>query len=43
MDYYLNELKAAPGVLKYIANGKLVLMGKGSGAYIKQAADFSYE
>ena len=43
MDYYLNELKAAPGVLKYITNGKLVLTGKGGGAYIKQAADFSYE
>ena len=33
MDYYLDELKAAPGVLKYIANGKLVLTGKGGGAY----------
>ena len=43
MDYYLDELKAAPGVLKYIANGKLVLTGKGGGAYIKQAADFLYE
>ena len=41
MDYYLDELKAAPGVLKYIVNGKLSLTGKGGGAHIKQAANFS--
>ena len=43
MDYYLDKLKAAPGMLKYIVNGKLILTGKGSSAHIKQAADFSYE
>ena len=43
-DYYLDKLKAAPGVLKYIMNSKLVLTGKDGSAqrYIKQAADFSY-
>ena len=41
MDYYLDELKAAPGVLKYIANGKLGLTGKGSSVHMKQAANFS--
>ena len=43
-DYYLNKLKAAPGVLKCIMNGKLVLAGKDSGVqrHIKQATDFSY-
>ena len=43
MDYYLNELKAAPGVLKYIGNGKLILTSKGGGVHIKQTANFSYE
>ena len=43
MDYYLDKLKAAPDVLKYIVNGKLVLAGNGGGAHIKQAADFPYE
>ena len=41
VDYYLDELKAAPGMLKYIVNGKLGLTGKGGGAHIKQAANFS--
>ena len=41
MDYYLDKLKAAPGVLKYIVNGKLGLTGKGGGVHIKQAANFS--
>ena len=43
MDYYLDELKAAPGVLKYIANSKLILASKGGSTHIKQVADFSYE
>ena len=43
MDYYLDKLKATPSVLKYITNDKLVLTSNGSGAHIKQAADFSYE
>ena len=43
VDYYLDELKAAPGVLRYITNGKLVLTGKGSCMHIKQVANFSYE
>ena len=43
-DYYLNKLKAAPSVLKYIMNGKLVLTNKDGGVqqHIKQAANFSY-
>ena len=36
-DYYLNELKAAPSVLKYIANSKLVLASKDGGAHIKSS------
>ena len=43
VDYYLDELTATRGVLKYITNGKLILAGKDGSAYIKQAADFSYE
>ena len=43
VDYYLDELKATPSVLKYIANSKLILVGKGGGTYIKQAANFSYK
>ena len=43
-DYYLDELKAAPGMLKYITNGKLVLAGKDGGMqrHINQATKFSY-
>ena len=41
MDYYLDELKAAPGMLKYIVNGKLGLTGKGGGTHMKQVANFS--
>ena len=36
-DYYLDELKAAPSVLKYIANGKLVLASKDGSAHIKSS------
>ena len=35
-NYYLDELSrlaAAPGMLKYIANGKLILAGKAGGAH----------
>ena len=35
-----DELEAAPGVLKYIVNGKLILAGKDSSTHIKQAAYF---
>ena len=35
-----DELEAAPGVLNYITNGKLVLASKDGGAHIKQAAYF---
>ena len=41
VDHYLDKLKATPNVLKYIVNGKLSLTGKGGGAHIKQAANFS--
>ena len=41
VDYYLDKLKATPSMLKYIANGKLGLISKGSGVYMKQAANFS--
>ena len=34
------ELEAAPGMLNYIANGKLVLTGKDGSAHLKQAAYF---
>ena len=36
-DYYLNELKAAPSVLKYITNGKLILTSKDGGTYIRSS------
>ena len=36
-DYYLDELKAAPSVLKYITNSKLVLASKDGGAHIKSS------
>ena len=41
MDYYLDKLKAALSMLKYIANRKLGLTSKGSGMHIKQVANFS--
>ena len=41
MDYYLDKLKAGPGMLRYIVNGKLGCTSKGSGAYMKQVANFS--
>ena len=34
-----DKLEAAPGVLKYIANGKLILASKDGSAHIKQAAE----
>ena len=36
-NYYHNELKAAPSVLKYIINGKLVLASKDGGVHIKSS------
>ena len=41
VDYYLDKLKAAPGMLKYIANGKLGLTSKDSGTHMKQVANIS--
>ena len=41
VDYYLAKLKVTPGMLKYIANSKLCLTSKGSGMYMKQAANCS--
>ena len=44
VDYYLDELKAAPGVLKCIGTGKqLVLTGRDGGAHLKQAMDVSWQ
>ena len=37
MDYYLHKLKAAPSVLKYIANSKLVLASKDGSTHIKSS------
>ena len=36
-DYYLDKLKAAPSVLKYITNGKLVLASKDGSTHIKSS------
>ena len=36
-DYYLDEPKAAPSVLKYITNSKLILTSKDGGMHIKSS------
>ena len=36
-DYYLDELKATPSMLKYITNSKLVLASKDGGTHIKSS------
>ena len=41
VDYYLNELKATPGVLKYIVNGKLSLTSNGGSAHMNEVGNFS--
>ena len=37
MEYYLDELKAAPSMLKYIMNGKLILASKDGSMHIKSS------
>ena len=36
-EYYLDELKATPSILKYITNSKLVLASKDGGSHIKSS------
>ena len=37
VDYYLDELKATPSMLKYITNGKLILASKDGSTHIKSS------
>ncbi|KAF9070286.1 FAD/NAD-P-binding domain-containing protein [Rhodocollybia butyracea] len=42
-DFYLDELKRSPGVIKYMGeNAVLVKIGKDGGEAVKQASDYSY-